>query len=215
MGRHKNVGELLDQEIARGRAERESRKQRAETLVREIDELRKTITRAFWDVGRRLREMRDEQLHTSLGFERFDAFVEQRLGLSQAGAWKLVAVSEQLPRATATELGQEKAYALVTYTRSQPEPQDPAELVARDAEIGGKPLSQVSVRDLLAAARAARVPRPKSLAQRAADAETKKTLAAMKALLRTKGLGSPTLEARPEGISVVFTHHQISRLLGG
>jgi hypothetical protein len=73
----------------------------------------------------------------------------QVMGVSQAK--KLIEVAASMPREKALEIGAEKAYALARYAAATPEPDTPAWLLDGDAAIGGKPVRDLSLRELQAA----------------------------------------------------------------
>lgn len=164
--------------VVAGREAMSAAHARAEELLAKALALRERISRDFWDLGRVLVLLRDEKMHVPLGYDRFDAMVDARLGLPRTLAWKLISVAEGLPRTDAARLGQERAYAVVALARIIPEVESPTELLGREDIIAGVPLAEASLRDLQSAVRAARPKVVSTLAKRQAARE-------LKALLRT------------------------------
>ena len=199
--------------VAKGRAAKAALRARGEALISEAVALKARISKDFWELGRRLMTMRDEEVHAALGYDRVDDLIAERVGIAATVAWKLIAVAEQLPRAEAVKLGQEKAYALVTLARATHVADSAAELAAADIDVGGKPLSQASLREVQAAVAAARPKRPPTLAElKRASAER----ALVKALqARLDGLGLPKRKVELDGDTVVLrlTRKQAERLL--
>lgn len=163
----------------------------AEALLRRARALQSSITSGFWELGKVLAELSERKSHLALGYDRFDAMVDERLGISKSVAMRLMAVAARLPRKEAVKLGQERAYALIVYASSTPAGEDPVALAKADAPIvGGRPLSQTSVRDLMAA----RHKRPKPLKQRAIEAEDRRLATAVKAQATRAGLRGVKVE---------------------
>src|SRR5262245_5423900 len=128
--------------VARGKAKLERLERRANALLALIERRKQRITEDFYDIGEALRELLRKELYRPLGHASFDALLVARKVMSPAQAYKLVALVDRIPRDEALALGQEKAYALVSYTAATPEADVPAELVRADAHIRRKPLSK-------------------------------------------------------------------------
>jgi len=130
---------------------------RAESLVRQIETSRAHITRAFYDIGRALREINDKKLFASLGYENLDALLEDRGLMTPQYARRLIEVVRSFDAEQARRLGPEKAYALARYTARTKLADDPAEYIAEGFPVGGKrrPIDDVTVRDIHTATRLA------------------------------------------------------------
>lgn len=201
--------------LAQGRASQTALRERGEALVAEAVGLKARIARDFWELGRRLMAMRDEGIHTALGYDRLDALFADRIGIAPTMAFKLIVVAEQLPRVEAVKLGQEKAYALVALARATPGVDSAAELAASDVEVAGKPLSQASLRELQAAVAAARPKRPRTLAERGRANAERRLIKGLHE--RLDALGLPRREIACEGDAVILrlTRRQVQRLIAG
>lgn len=205
-------GERADALLTTAKGARGALAARFEALLEEAATLQRKIATDFWQLGRVLLRLRDERAHVALGYDRFDAMVAERLGIATTTAFKLVAVAERLPRVEAARLGQEKAYALLAYAEAAPAEASPADLAREDAVIAGKPLSQVTVREIVAATAAARPKRPPTLAARAAATESR---ARAIAVAKRLGVGRGAVTAEGDGVVIRLTRRQVARLLRG
>ncbi len=181
-----------------------ARKRRALSLLALIDRRKDRITEDFYDIGEALRELLNDKLYVALGFDTFEQMLEERRVMSRSQAAKLIRLVESIPRDEALRLGQEKAYALVTYTAATPEQDVPAALVRRNATIHGKPLSQMSKRELQDAAKAARatVAKPLTPAARARQKAEKILDRTVKALLKKAGITRATVQVKKDVVLV-------------
>ena len=125
----------------------------AEALTSAILEDLATLTRTFWSIGEKLHAFVDDRLFAELGYASFSAYVEARLGVAVAQAYKMVRVIRNYVRADAERLGLERADSLIRYAKHIGV--DPGELIRQDALIGSKPVSEASVREIETAANAA------------------------------------------------------------
>lgn len=127
-----------------------SSKARAETLLQTIENRKREIGRAFYDLGVALRELHEKKLFGALGYESFDAMLLDRGVMSPAQARKLVEVVRSFHRDTAERLGAEKAYALARYVARTKQDDDVGELVAEGFPVGGrrKSIDVVTVRQI-------------------------------------------------------------------
>lgn len=211
MGKRQDV-EQVQRVMVEAKAKQSTDVARVEAMIAEIHQLQGNITSGFWEIGRILKDLQDRKLFATLGFETFEELCEARLGLSKAVASKLITVAAQLPKPEAIKIGQERAYAVIAYTRS---PKwngalDPVDLVRRDAPIvPGKPLSATPVREILAA----RPPKPKRLAERKASSDDTATERALKKQLSDLGIPRGAIEVRAGKVTVTWTRAQIDRLL--
>jgi len=196
--------------LTQAMTEREQKIARVEAMLTEADALRRRIARDFWELGRVLGGLRAEEAHVVLGFDRFDNLITERLGLAATTAFKLIAVADRLPRTEAVALGQEKAYAILTYADAAPDAVEPVALVRNDALVGDKPLSRSSVRDIVAATAAVRPPRPQSLAARRRAQEDRATA---RALGEQLGLPRGAVSVEGDGFVIRLTRRQVARAL--
>jgi hypothetical protein len=125
-------------------------KARAESLLQSIENRKREIGRAFYDLGTALRELHEKKLYGSLGYDSFDAMLQSRGVMSPAQARKLVEVVRSFERDTAERLGAEKAYALARYVARTKQDDDVDELVAEGFPLGGrrKSIDAVTVRQI-------------------------------------------------------------------
>lgn len=163
---------------------------RAETLTDSIIVDLATLAQTFWQIGEKLHEIIDDRLFVSLGFDDFGDYVEARLGVAIAQAYKMVRVVRNYARGDAEKLGLERATSLVRYAKHVGV--DPGELVREDAVVGDKPVSLASVRDIDLAARAVylakKAARSRAPAARAVKREDRRMTEELAALLASQNI---------------------------
>ena len=147
---------LAQRAEAKSRASARVAREEAEELLAVVVSRRRAIAEAFYDVGQALTKLREPRLYHALGCKTFGELITTRLGLSLSRAGRLIAIAEQLTRARAIDLGQERSAALVQLARATSD-EDSAETLARDGVIlpgrtGRVSPSTLSVRDILGAA---------------------------------------------------------------
>jgi len=207
---------LVKSATAKERKQLARDRERGEDLLALIERRKSVIVESFYDLGVALRELLRRELYRALGHPSFKALLEERRVMSEAQAYKLIALVEHLPREEALRLGQEKAAALVAYAEATPEPDRPAELARTDAPIGGKPLSKVSVRDLKAAAVASRAKRPARTATPAARERRRHEavlVKAARAALRRAGIARAKVVVKGAQVVATFAASAVERLL--
>jgi len=197
-----------------GREAKVAESERAEDLLAKAQVLRERISRDFWDLGRVLVAMREEKVHVPLGFERFDAMVDARLGLPRTLVWKLISVAEGLPKTEAARLGQERAYAVIALARAIPEVDSPIEILQREDIVAGRPLAEASLRDLQSAVRAARPKVVKPLAKRQAERDLKALLRSMQERLSPLGIPRSRVAIAGDELVVRLPLELAKRLFG-
>jgi len=168
----------------------------AEQLIAEVHARRDQITVAFYAMGLLLRELsRPERYQAELGFQTFEELVDARYLTSRMTAMKLIAVASTFPEPQARQLGVEKSYALLRYASIQGAPRDAVRLVASNAVIDGEHVLDMSVRDVVEAARNLREqlhpPAPSE-----DEAAARRAARALQAALRKKGARSASASAR-------------------
>lgn len=214
MGRTKGDSREAGEVLAKGREAGLNGLARAEELLAKALALRERISRDFWDLGRVLVALRDERVHVPMGYERFDAMIDARLGLPRTLTWKLISVAEELSRSDATRLGQEKAYALIALARAIPEVENATELLQRDDVVAGGPVADATLRDLQSAVRAARPKAATTLAKRQAARELKTLLKSLQERLAPLGISRARSEIVGEELVVRLPLETAKRLFG-
>lgn len=200
-----------DKELATAR-----KRERAIELLDMIARRKTRILEDFYDIGAALAELSDKQLYLALGFASFADMLDHHEVMGYSQAKRLMTVVAKMPRAQAVKLGAERAYALVAYTSATPEADDPAELAKKDVKIGGKPISQASVRHLEGAAKKVRAKQrakqPPSEAERAAAATLRAARPRLTAALTKLGIARPRIEMRGSDTLIVITAAQIEAI---
>jgi alkylated DNA repair dioxygenase AlkB len=145
-------------------------KARLGELTAEIRRWMSGVVESFYYMGEALREIADKKLYAAAKHASMEAFLEAERLMSVRRTRKLIAVTRKVPRPTALTLGQERTYALVSYTQVTETHDSAKNLVMENARIHGKPIEQASLREIEAATRAARTDqrkrRPRSEAER-------------------------------------------------
>jgi len=127
---------------------READKRDAESLLDLIARRKARISEDFYEIGKALRDLLKKKLYLALHFKSFKEMLQERDVMSVTAAKKLIAIVSSVPVEKALTLGVEKAYALARYTAATPELDTPALLLDSNAEVGGKKVTEASVRDL-------------------------------------------------------------------
>ena len=190
---------------------------RGETLTDSIIADLATLTETFWRVGEKLHAVIDERLFLALGYQDFGKYVDARLGVAIAQAYKMVRVVRNYARGDAEKLGLERATSLVRYAKHVGV--DPGELVRADAVVGDKPVLQASVRDIDAAARAAyaakREGRSRAPAARAVKREDRRMSEALAALLMTANIRGARITVAKGDLVIRLDRAKLRKLLLG
>lgn len=177
-----------------------------------------TVVESFYDIGEALREIVEKKLYAVADHKSFNALLTAERLMSARQAAKLLAVVRNVPRTEALGMGLERTYALVAYTAATPEDDRASELIAQNAEVGGKAVTKSSRREIEAATKevrervgTARAPTAASRAKAKADAAGEK---ALRAALRAAGLGRATITMGRDNVRVVLTRAQVDKLVG-
>lgn len=121
----------------------------------DLDACEQVMVRGFQDVARAIARIREARLYTEAGYETFDAYCEDRMGITRKRGDQLASAHftiQSLPKRLATIVGNEAKARAIT---AIPETQRVA--VLDHAIASGEPLTAKSIR----AATSARQPPPK------------------------------------------------------
>lgn len=168
---------------------------RAESLLAEIARRKERIAEDFYDIGLALAQLSKKKLHVPLGHKSFDEMLKERNVISASTARSLIQLVSTMSREEALSVGQEKAIALLSYSRATPDLDTPTTLL-RDGQLpGGKPVADASVRDIKQAAKKVRTDqgkaKPLSADAKAAAVEVK----AVAKWLRARGQSKAAVTA--------------------
>lgn len=111
---------------------------RALALLSLIEKRKKTIARAFWDVGVALRELLRKKLYASLGHVSFAEMLKARGVMGKTYAFQLIGVIDSFTKKEALGLGQKKAMSLVRLARATAADDTPSELAREGAIVRGE-----------------------------------------------------------------------------
>lgn len=161
----------------------------------------------FYDIGEALDEIVEHKLYAAAGHQSLGAFLEAEELLSLSQANKLIAVVRAVPREQALAVGLERAYALVTYAKATPEADSAGGLVAQNANVGGKPAKEASVRGIMGAAREVRAKTKPERAPTSAEREAMKAKRALEDALRRhlRGAGINRADIKVGESQVIIT----------
>ena len=156
---------------------------KAEGLLRLIDRRKARILEDFYDIGIALRELLEKKLFLALGFRTFEELLDKRGVMGRTQAFKLIAVTRELPRERALDLGAERAYAMVTVAAATPEKDTAASILNTGVAVGGhvEDVSKMSKRELVAVAKKVRPKKRAGEAEAAARAGARKAQATLRA----------------------------------
>lgn len=204
--RSKRLEKTRDVALQRGRA-------RLAELVGEIRRRGSTVVDAFYDIGAALVEIVDRKLYAAAGHETFEDFLEAEELMSPRQAGKLVAIARKVPRPRALALGTERAYALLGYAEAT---SDARVLRAADATLGGRPVAEVTVREIAEATRAARAKRRPARADpeaRERAREEREAVEGLRALLREVGLRPVAVSLGRQRVRVELSRASLTKRL--
>ncbi len=172
--------------VAKGTSAASAATKRAEALLELISRRKGRIAEDFYDIGEALREILDRKLYVALGHRSFGELLEKRNVLGRTQASKLVSIARAMPRKQALDLGPEKAYALLQYTRATPDVDSVASVLVEGVRTKGRrrAVAAVSSRTVATEAKALR-----DKARKVTDAErdARRAARAAQASLRAHG----------------------------
>ncbi|MBL8784895.1 MAG: hypothetical protein JNJ59_08360 [Deltaproteobacteria bacterium] len=203
---------LLTETLQTAREVAATARKRAEELIAEANLAKSRIARDFWEIGRLLVLLRAEGLVAVCGFESIEDLAEARIGLSKATTWKLQSIAVALPREEATRLGPEKCYAVISLARVAPELGSPEEIVHRDVEVAGRPLSSVTVRELREVIAERRPKPPVRLVDRKQASEDRALLATVRTRFSPLGVPKAAIAVEGDHVVVRLTRAQAAKL---
>lgn len=169
---------------------------RCEELLSLIARRKARIAEDFYEIGVALREIRKKKLHVAVGFANFGDLLAARKVMSVRSADKLIEIVDAVPRAKATELGAEKAYALARLVAATPELDSVESVLDRGVRVGGrrKSVAKLSSREIAETAKAVRPVKADP-----AEAAARKAARALQAAIRAAGGRGATAVARKDG----------------
>jgi hypothetical protein len=175
------------------------------------------IVESFYDIGEALREILDRKLYGAAGHVSLQAFLDAEHLMSSRQARKLIAIVRRVPRPAALVLGQERAYALLSYTAATEAPDTVASFITDKTMINGKLATQASLREIQAAARTARAARRARRPQNDTDRERAREEAALtkatRDALRSAGIVRADITLGREHVRIVIARSQLTRLV--
>lgn len=92
-------------------------KQQAEALHKQITGYGEVIYQSLYGMCTAIKQMRDSKLYRALGFDTFEAYTEEKLGMKRSYAFKYIRIAECLSEefvSTSKHAGIEKLYLLTT-----------------------------------------------------------------------------------------------------
>ena len=128
-------------------------KSRALALIDEVHAIKRQMSASAYRLGVILKTLDDPTIIVALGHTTFEELLDEHALPSRITALKYIALAEHFEEADATAIGAEKGYALVRYAQSLARPEEPKQLLARNAKLAGVLLRDASTADILRAAR--------------------------------------------------------------
>lgn len=189
-----------------------AKRERCDELLALIARKKLAVVDAFYDIGEALREILRKGLYQALKFSSFDAMLTKRKVFAATQAYKLIKIVENVPRDVALKLGQEKAYAMVSYTKATPEKDTVAGLVKKNAKVGQGNAKSASVRDIDRATAKVRGAKPKSKTEREKSQEHHALAQRFSALLAKHELGDVVVQEHGDRVLVALSYAQLAKL---
>lgn len=184
---------------------------RAKELLSLIRRRKSEIVEAFYDIGEALLELSKRKHYEALGCASFQELLEKHGVMGKSQAFKLIKIVKNVPRDTALELGQEKAYAMIALAAATPERDTVAELAERN--LGDRPLRDVSTRAIAKLAsetrEAHRTPTPK---QRERQQARRAAIETLRRHFASFGLRGLSITGTSRGIRVELSVEQAAKL---
>ncbi|MFO0747092.1 MAG: hypothetical protein U1F43_15725 [Myxococcota bacterium] len=205
--------------MARQIASIDTLRARAEELTAGVVADLGLVASTFWSIGEKLHELVDQRLYRALGYSTFAEYVEARLDVAIAQAYKMVRVVRSYTRVDAERIGLERAVALIPYAKLVRT--DPGLLVREDARIGDVPVSEASRRHIERAAAERRAAiaarRARAPAARQAKRDTRRAIDGVRGLLAEAGIGRIKVEhaSGDDAIVVRIPRRALLRLFPG
>lgn len=92
-------------------------KEQAEALHKQITGFGEVIYQSLYGMCTAIKQMRDSKLYKALGYDTFEAYTEEKLGMKRSYAFKYIRIAECLSEdfvSTSKHAGIEKLYLLTT-----------------------------------------------------------------------------------------------------
>lgn len=128
-------------------------KTRALALIAEVHAIKHQMSAAAYRLGVILKTLDDPTLIAAVGVRTFEELLVAHGLPSRITAIKYIALAQHFEEPDATAIGAEKGYALVRYAQALARPEEPKQLLARNAKLAGTLLRDASTADILRAVR--------------------------------------------------------------
>ena len=109
---------------AAGRVDRD----RLDALTAELLGFKRQGGRVLYEMGLRLKEVRDRELWRSRRYANFEAYLDQAVGCSRSTSYDAIAVAEQFNALIAQRYGGEKLKAILRYVHATPAEELPGDV---------------------------------------------------------------------------------------
>ena len=99
-------------------------KQQAEALHKQITGYGEVIYQSLYGMCTAIKQMRDSKLYRALGFDTFEAYTEEKLGMNRNQAYKYIAIADKLSEefvSSRIQIGMTKLTLLTALTDDQRE----------------------------------------------------------------------------------------------
>ncbi len=92
-----------------------------ERETKNILRLKVEIARTFWDLGKSLDRVNENELYLAAGCRSFEGYLRKEVKIGRSNAYRLIEMSRKFTKATALRHGQEKLMGMIEYAKATPE----------------------------------------------------------------------------------------------
>ena len=139
---------------AAGRVDRD----RLDALTAELLGFKRQGGRVLYEMGLRLKEVRDRELWRSRRYANFEAYLDQAVGCSRSTSYDAIAVAEQFNALIAQRYGGEKLKAILRYVHATPAEELPGDVLRRDPRARRFNLRELTLHQARSRSRGDRAP---------------------------------------------------------
>lgn len=124
-----------------------------------IIRLKNEVAKNFWELGKSLDNVKENQLHTEAGCASFEDYLKKEVKIGRSTAYRLIELARNFSKETAAAFGQEKLLGAIAYAKATPEQDRPLDVTSYEIEVRSpkgtvtiKPFNQATSNDIKKAA---------------------------------------------------------------
>ena len=106
-----------------------------ERETKNILRLKVEIARTFWDLGKSLDRVNENELYLAAGCRSFEGYLRKEVKIGRSNAYRLIEMSRKFTKATALRHGQEKLMGMIEYAKATPEDDRPIDVARYEIEV--------------------------------------------------------------------------------